>query len=91
MAWKQYAQEGQSTAVGDDNQFEEFIQQVMDDQGDLTRVEIINDKHINTTENLLIVENYQEKSTLMKTVESNLHQNLIPSTLANCCWTLFSW
>ena len=53
----------------------------MDDQGDLTRVEIINDKHINTTENLLIVENYQEKSTLMKTVESNLHQNLIPSTL----------
>jgi len=53
----------------------------MDDQGDLTRVEIINEEHINTTENLLIVENYQEKSTLMKTVESNLHQNLIPSTL----------
>ena len=49
----------------------------MDDQGDLTQVEIINDEHINTTEPA----NYGESSTLVKTVESNLHQNLIPSTV----------
>ena len=49
----------------------------MNDQGDLTWVEIINDEHINTTEPAKC----GESSTLVKTVESNLHQNLIPSTL----------
>ena len=36
------------TAVDDD--LEEFIQKVINDQGELTQVEIINDKHIDATE-----------------------------------------